>query len=93
MTVLWSKKAKAEFDNILAYIASQDISAARLIVERVLKAEQYIELFPEAAPYDEKSETYDRYIPKTRIILTYTVRENEVRILRVWHTSQDRDER
>ena len=93
MRIVWTAEAVDDLDNILAYIASQDIGAAGLIAERVLKTEEYISEFPRSAPYDKQSDTYDRYIPKTRIILTYEISGDMVRVLSAWHTSRDPDER
>ena len=68
MRVRWTVEASAELDDILAYIAARDASAANLVAERVLKAEESIRRFPNAARRDAETDTYDRYIPKIRII-------------------------
>ena len=89
MRVRWTVEASAELDDILVYIAAQDTRVASLVAERVLKAEESIRRFPNAARHDAETDTYDRYIPKTRIILTYAVRDDAVWIVTVWHTSRD----
>lgn len=57
--------------------------------ERVPKAETSIQTFPKAGSYDAETGTYDRYIPKTRIVLTYVLRDDVVWIVAAWHTSRD----
>lgn len=89
MTIEWAAEAAAELDHMLAFIASQNVGAAAGVVERVLQAERDILMFPAAGRFDSVTETYDRYIPKTRIILTYTMRDEIIWIISVWHTSRD----
>ena len=89
MKIKWSEEAQAELDHMLAYIASQDPYAAALVAERVIGMEANILTFPQAAQFDEETGTYDRYIPKTRIILTYAISDDTVEIISVWHTSRN----
>lgn len=91
MIVRWTEHAIADLDGLLAHVAVQDPRAAALIAERVLKTEEYILLFPRAASYDAETDTYDRYIPKTRIIITYQLINDTIWIIRIWHTSRDPD--
>lgn len=56
---------------------------------RVLKAEESILRFPKAGRHDVETDTFDRYIPGTRIVLTYAIRDNAIWIVTVWHTSRD----
>lgn len=88
MRLEWTEEAAAELDSMLAYIAAQEVSAAALVAERVLQAEQNILTFPAAGRYDAATDTFDRYIPKTRIVLTYAVRGDVIWIMSVWHTSR-----
>ncbi len=89
MKVEWTAEASTELDRILAYIASQDIAAASLVADRALKAEKGIARFPRAGRYDAETATFDRFIPKTRVILTYALRDDAIWIVSVWHTSRD----
>lgn len=89
MNIKWTLDASSDLDNMLAYIAAQGPQGAVLTVDRVLKTETYILQFPYAAQYDEETNTYDRYILKTRIILTYEVIDDTIWVIRAWHTSRD----
>jgi plasmid stabilization system protein ParE len=89
MRIAWTAEAVAELDSMLAYIAAQDPSAASLVAERVLQAESGIQTFPRAGNYDPETDTFDRYIPKTRIVLTYAIRDDAIWIVAAWHTSRD----
>jgi len=74
---------------MLAYIAAQDTSAAALVAKRIQKVEENIVMFPKAGRYDRETDTYDRYIPRTRIILTSAIRGDVIWIVAAWHTSRD----
>lgn len=89
MRVEWTEAAAAELDRLLAYIATQDMNAASLVAGRTLQAEGNILIFPKAGRYDHATDTYDRFIPKTRIILTYALRGDVIWVIAVWHTSRD----
>ncbi len=89
MRVVWTEEARSELDDILAYIAAQDVSAAQLVAARVLRTEKLMIRFPRAATHDPLTDTYDRYIPKTRIRLTYEIAGDEIIVLLAWHTSRD----
>lgn len=91
MKVDWTAEAAAELDQMLAFIAEQDESSAALVAERVLNVEEQIARFPRAGRYDSETDTYDRYIPRTRIVLTYAIREDTIWIVTAWHTSRDPD--
>lgn len=89
MRIAWTAEAAAELDAILSYIADQDRSAAALVVERVLQAQARIRQFPKAARYDAETDTYDQFIPKTRIVPTYAIRDDAIWMITTWHTSRD----
>ena len=91
MRLHWTAEAAAELNHMLAYIAEQDAGIAALVAERVLAVEEQIVRFPRAGRYDTETDTYDRYIPRTRIVLTYAIREDAVWIVTAWHTSRDPD--
>lgn len=89
MKIRWSVEAQAELDHMLAFFASQEPYAAALVAERVLKMEANILTFPQAARHYAETDTYDRYVPKTRIILTYAIIGESVEVISVWHTSRN----
>jgi len=89
MRTRWTAEALSELDRMLSFIAAEDIGAASLIAERVLKAEETILQFPMAGRYDAQTDTFDRYIPKTSIVLTYAVRDNTIWVVTIWHTSRN----
>jgi len=91
MRIGWTPDALAELDHVLAYIAAESPGIAAVVAERDLSAEETIRLFPRAGRFDAETDTYDRYMPKTRIIVTYAIRGEVIWIVSVWHTSRDPD--
>ncbi len=90
MTIEWTLDAQDEFDTILAHIAAtQSVSNAERVVARTMHTEKLMELYPKAGMYDPATDTYDLYVPKTRIRLTYEITETGVLVLVAWHTSRD----
>ncbi len=89
MTIRWTDEALAELTAILDYLEATAPDVARGLATRVIAAERNIDAFPRAATYDPATNTYDRYIPYTRVILTYAIQDNFTEIIRVWHTSRD----
>lgn len=89
MRIEWTVEAATELDDLLAYVAEQDPAAASLVADRVSQVENNIARFPKAGRHNLETDTYDRFIPKTRIILTYAIREDVTWIVSVWRTSRD----
>lgn len=89
MRIEWTAEAADELNAILSYISAQDPSAAALVAGRVLAAEDRIRRFPKAGRHDGETDTFDQFIPKTRIVLTYALRDGVIWIVTTWHTSRD----
>ena len=89
MRIEWTAEAAAELEHMLAYAASQSTEAAALVAERVLQMEASILQFPFAGRHDPATDTYDRYVRKTRIILTYAIRGDVIWMVTAWHSSRD----
>jgi plasmid stabilization system protein ParE len=89
VNVLWQASALADIRRILDDIAAQNPAAARRIAQELVLAGDSPELFPQR----------DRagLVPGTRepvairpCVVVYEVAAENVRILRVWHSAQDR---
>ena len=89
MRIEWTAEAATELDRMLAFVASKSVVAAALIAERVLRTERSILQFPFAGRHDAATDTYDRYVLKTRVILTYAIRDEVIWVITAWHTSRD----
>lgn len=89
--IVWTEEAATELSSMLDFLAERNPALAKTAVARVVQTVRTIDMFPEAAAYDAETRTYDRYVPKTRIVLTYAIRDADIVIVTAWHTSRDPD--
>jgi plasmid stabilization system protein ParE len=88
MRVRWLHKALRNLDDEATYIATDDATAARLVVKRVLDAVSSLAEQPGLGRPGRVPGTRELIVAKTRYIVPYRVRGETVEILRVFHTSR-----
>jgi toxin ParE1/3/4 len=88
MRVRWLRQAIANLHEEASFIATDDPVAARLVVERVLKAVSRLANQPALGRPGRVPGTRELIVPKTRYVLPYRVRNESVEILRVFHASR-----
>jgi plasmid stabilization system protein ParE len=88
MRVRWLRTALRNLDEEATYIAADDAAAARLVVDRVLKAVARLVEQPGLGRPGRVPGTRELVVRNTRYIVPYRVRGEEVQILRVFHTSR-----
>ena len=93
MRVRWSRKALRNLDEEATTIATDDVGAARLIVQRVLDAVARLAEQPGLGRPGRVSGSRELVVHKTRTIVPYRVRGETVEILRVFHTSRRQPQR
>lgn len=89
MTIKWSVAASAELENIITYLHDYAPEVAQGFIDRLLVFEKNLAVFPRAGLYDQETDTYDRFLTRTRIVITYRVSPDQIEIIYVWHTSKD----
>lgn len=88
MQVKWLHKALQNLDEEAAYIAQDDASAARLVVQRVMAAVAMLADQPGLGRPGRVPGTRELIVAKTRYLVPYRVRGGTVEVLRVFHTSR-----
>ncbi len=88
MRVRWLRVALRNLDDEAAYVASVDLAAARLVVERVLVAVALLGDQPRLGRPGRVPGTRELFVAKTRYIVPYRVTNETVEILRVFHSSR-----
>jgi plasmid stabilization system protein ParE len=88
MRVRWLRTALRNLDEEATYIAADDAAAARLVVDRVLKAVARLAEQPGLGRPGRVPGTRELVVRNTRYLVPYRVRGEEVQILRVFHTSR-----
>ena len=88
MRVRWLRQALRNLDDEARYIAADDPAAAGLVVERVLQAVAMLEQQPGIGRPGRVAGTRELVVLKTRYLVPYRVRGDDIEILRVFHTSR-----
>lgn len=88
MRVRWLRTALRNLDEEASYIAADDASAARVVVQRILGAVAQLAEQPGLGRPGRVPGTRELIVPKTRYIAPYRVRGGAVEVLRVFHTSR-----
>ncbi len=88
MQVKWLRTALQNLDDEATFIAQDDASAARVVVERVLAAVAMLAEQPGLGRPGRVPETRELIVAKTRYLVPYRVRGGTVEVLRVFHTSR-----
>jgi toxin ParE1/3/4 len=87
--VVWGRRAAADIDAIAEYIARDSKTAAKRVAQHIRKCARLLQRSPYLgiATYDDKRELIvSRYL----YVLVYRVDQDEVRVLAVFHQSQNR---
>ena len=88
MQAKWLRAALRNLDAEAAFIAEDDPAAARLVVQRVLKAVAMLAAQPDIGRPGRVPHTRELIVLNTRYIVPYRVRGDTVEVLRVFHTSR-----
>lgn len=88
MRVRWLKKALSNLDEEAEYIAEDDPAAARMVVKRVLEAVALSESQPGLGRPGRVPGTRELIVAKTRYIVPYRVRGEDIEVMRVFYTSR-----
>ena len=90
MRIIYKPNAFTDIESILSHIAMDDKKAASQIADKIKHIEENIKLFPGAARYDVETDTYERCIPDTRLIIIYHFKgSTTIEVIAVFHTSRN----
>ena len=88
MRVKWLESAINSFDSAMAYIAKEDAEAAIKISEYIQARIDSLRKQPSQGRQGRIFGTRELVIDKYPFIIPYRVKDGELQILRVFHTSQ-----
>jgi len=86
--IVWTPRARQHLVNISAYIARDNPTAARQIVDRIRDAVVHLTTHSLMGRVGRINGTRELVIAGTPYIVAYRVRKGSVRILAVLHSSQ-----
>ncbi len=91
MRVVWDDEALDDLDSIGAFIASDNPQAAMRVVERIRERSLLLEASPRLGkPIAEQPGLRELILSRYPYVLVYEIDDGVVRILAVFHQSQDR---
>lgn len=88
MRVRWLRAALRNLDEEADHLAADDPRAAQMIVRRILQAVDALAEHPEIGRPGRVPGTRELVVTRTRYLIPYRVKDNEVQVLRVFHTSR-----
>lgn len=90
MTIRWRSRAVEDLTRIRDYIADFNPAAAQSVVERILRAVERLETFPESGRPGQVPATREVVVPGLPYIVVYLESGAEVEIIAVFHGARDR---
>ena len=93
MNIVFDAQAERDLDSQLAYLIGQGAApAARKLETRITTfLEHTVAAYPRAGTYVGTRDLWETWVPDTRIVIWYRFTTEELQIVRVWHTSQNRN--
>ncbi|MDB4918755.1 type II toxin-antitoxin system RelE/ParE family toxin [Mucilaginibacter sp.] len=91
MVVVWSKSAKAELKKAYLYILLDSLQNAELVRDDIINLTIDLRKYPEKYPLDIFKKNNDgtwRSFEKHHYRISYRITPNEIRIVRLRHTSR-----
>jgi toxin ParE1/3/4 len=86
--ITWTEPALVELEAIYDFLYPINPAAAQRIVEEILLAADSLSLFPYRGRKGRLPDTRELVIVRPYLVI-YRIMEDEVLILRIWHSAQD----
>lgn len=92
MQIEWSKGAEKNLDAIEAYIAKDNPSAAaKTVLQIVRRVSEQLSKYPSSGRLGRVDNTRELIFPEFPYIVIYTIKQEIIFIVRVFHAAQDLD--
>jgi plasmid stabilization system protein ParE len=92
IVIKWNKKAVEQFDAAIAFIEEDSITSAKKVSKEILERIDRLATYPEIYPPDKYKINNDSSFRAFEIHhyrISYRFKENEIRIIRIRHTSMN----
>jgi toxin ParE1/3/4 len=89
MRLVLTVDALSDVAHVLSYLEEQSPSAAPDGAASIDAAAKALVVFPRAARFDRDSRTYEWLIRGQPLLLIYTVSDDLIEVIAVFHTSRD----
>lgn len=89
MPIRWLRLALADLDLIYDHISKDSVAAATHLIAQIWASAQLLEQHPNMGRAGRVTGTRELIVQGTTYIIPYRVKEGEIQILRVLHTSME----
>jgi len=91
--IIATKEAATRLENQLDHLIDHHApAAAHQLKQRFdITLANHVAVFPRTGRYLAERDLWETWIPRTRLVIWYRFSDDELILLSVWHTSQDRD--
>lgn len=89
MKVHWTRPALTDLVEAQAYIAKDNLQAARAIAQRLWDATRALADHPQIGRTGHTPGTREWVVAHTPFLIVYRLRDETVEILRLWHARRD----
>ena len=92
MRIVIAPRARRDLASKLGYLVDQGAAGAARRLERRITSfiTRTLARHPGTGNFIDHRDLWEIWIPRTRIVVWYRFTRDELQIVRVWHTSQDR---
>jgi toxin ParE1/3/4 len=90
MKIRYTETALIEIDEIFAFIATDNVTAARAVVDRTQATIDRLSQFPRLGHIANENDVRSIQVGRYPFLIFYTIDQNEVVILHVRHTARRR---
>lgn len=90
MKIVWTPEARADLRAIRDYLSPKSPRAARRILRRIITRVRTQADMPWAAPIEREGPERCLVVMRTPYILLYTVSENALTVVAIYHAMQER---
>ena len=93
MRITIAPRARRDLVRQLQYLIDHDApTAARRLEQRLISfVETMLAAHPQTGAFLAHRDLWETWIPGTRLVLWYRFSTDELQIVRVWHSAQDRE--
>ena len=90
--IIFDPEAAADLENQIQYLIDNNAVAAAGTLEVRVRTfiSRHLAVFPASGRSVAHRNLWEAFIPQTRLLLWYRYTDDELQIVRVWHTSQNR---
>mgnify|MGYP003387627907 CR=1 FL=1 len=91
-SLIWGQKAQADLDRLYNFLAQHNPDAARRAIQAIENGADLLVRFPLIGRQMNAPDERELYVPfgKANYILRYYIAEDEIIILRAWHSRENR---